>query len=386
MHSSIASAALIGLSYFSSLVASAPPAPRPDIFKFPLANNFPTPNQAAIKEIQEQAHGTLPIAPANPPPSTPVSDEGLSNLRLIAFNEIFEVAYFTQLLYNVTQNYTNYQEKDFNGQSRQYIIDQLTATIAQEELHALNANNGLQANNKDLIVGCNYNFPVDTFQDAIALAATFTDVVLGTLQDVNQIFAIHNDSDLVRGVSSVIAQEGEQDGWYRFLQTVNGKPANKIPNALPFLTTSARNFAYTAILEFVVPNTCDQKNITLLNSEFQAFIPMKVETSPIPATNQTLEFSISLTAPGAEQYRQANVINNLKMIYINQQNAPVKIDINDDAQVVDNDKVTFSAYFPFKEYDMNGLTIAAVAPDGTYDTADDVAKHALIAPGLIEIN
>ncbi|KAL9090891.1 MAG: hypothetical protein Q9165_005099 [Trypethelium subeluteriae] len=385
MHSSIASAALVGLSCFSSLVASAPPVPRPDSYKFPFASNFPAPNQAAINDIEEQAQGTLPVAPANPPPATPVSDEGLKNLRLIAFNEIFEVAYFTELLYNVTNNNTNYQEKDFNGQSKEYIIDQLTATIAQEKLHAINANNGLLGNNQKIITGCEYNFPVDSFQDAIALAATFTDVVLGTLQDVNQIFAEHNDSALVRGVSSVIAQEGEQDGWYRFLQTVNGKPANKIPNALPFLTTSARNFAYTAILGFVVPNSCDHKNITLLNSEFQAFIPLKVETSPIPATNQTLEFSIPLTTPGAEQYRQANVINNLKMIYINQQNAPVKIDINNDAQVV-GDKVTFSAYFPFEGYDMNGLTIAAVAPDGVYNTADDVAKRALIAPGLIEIN
>jgi hypothetical protein len=62
----------------------------------------------------------------------------------------------------------------------------LNAILAQEELHALNANGALQhCNGNDRpIQNCNYIFPPTSFDDAIALDSTFTNVVLGTLQDV----------------------------------------------------------------------------------------------------------------------------------------------------------------------------------------------------------
>ena len=78
------------------------------------------------------------------------------------------------------------------------------------------------------------------------MAKTFTDVVLGTLQDVSVIFAQNGDTALPGLVASVIGQEGEQNGFYRILQN-----QNLIPAALPFLTASTRDFAFSALQSFV---------------------------------------------------------------------------------------------------------------------------------------
>jgi hypothetical protein len=200
-------------------------------------DGFPNPSDQQLRDIEIRAHGTLPNGP--PPPPGAISAQGLINLRLIQFNENFEVAFFNSLLFNVTTNVPGFEIND--AQERDIVVQALTATLAQEELHAINAGNALKSQKQDPIQPCHYVFPTTNFNDAIALAATFTDVVLGTLQDVIQIFAENNDNALTRGVASVVGQEGEQDGFYRLLQN-----KNKIPSAQPFLTTSTRDFAFSA--------------------------------------------------------------------------------------------------------------------------------------------
>jgi hypothetical protein len=76
----------------------------PDGKYFPLKNGFPNPSQDAIVDIAKQAHGTLP----NGPPPAALSAEGILNLQLVAANEVFEVAYFTELYYNVTNKVPGY--------------------------------------------------------------------------------------------------------------------------------------------------------------------------------------------------------------------------------------------------------------------------------------
>ena len=49
-------------------------------------------------------------------------------------------------------------------------------------------------------------FPVDNLDDAINLARTFTDVVLGTLQDAQNAFATDGDSELVSLIGSIIGE------------------------------------------------------------------------------------------------------------------------------------------------------------------------------------
>ena len=81
-------------------------------------------------------------------------------------------------------------------------------------------------------------FPVSDFLSAITLAQTFTDIVLGVLPQAQTLWASDGGDELplVNLFGSVIAQEAQQDGWYRSLQL-------KIPSAAPFLTTEAPAFA-----------------------------------------------------------------------------------------------------------------------------------------------
>jgi len=93
----------------------------------------------------------------------------------------------------------------------------MTADTQQEELHAINAINVLNKFGAFAPQPCQYQFPTTTLIDAIALAEKFTALVLGTLQDATQLLAKNGDVGPVRGVASVIGQEGEQEGFYRIL-------------------------------------------------------------------------------------------------------------------------------------------------------------------------
>jgi hypothetical protein len=188
--------------------------------------------------------------------------------------------------------------------------------------------------------------------------------VLGTLQDVIEIFAINGDHGLARGVSSVIGQEGEQDGFYR-------RVLGKKPSALPFLTTSALDFAFTAIQGFTVPGTCPNLHTIPL----QTFQPLTLLTPPTASTSK-LRFEVSV-AVGSDAPKWVT--------YINQQNVPVV----ENATVVSTSgsMVTVEALFPYSEFEMNGLTIAAVTnSSGPFASADAVAQATVFGPALIEVN
>ncbi|KAF2247189.1 late sexual development protein [Trematosphaeria pertusa] len=346
-------------------VASALPTNKrgdfsPDNVYFPLANGFPNPSQDQIMAIQKQADGTLPNGP--PPPT--LSPEGVTNLKLIALNELFEVAFYTELIYNVTNKLHGYDL----GYGHEYVLDTLTAIQAQEELHLLNANGALQHFNQEPIQPCKYSFPVTDFQSAIALAGTFTDVVLGTLQDVNQIFAKNGDDGLVRAVSSVIGNEAEQEGFFRLVQ-------KKRASSQPFLTTSARDFAFTAIQGFTVPGSCPNINTIPLKT----FKPLAVVSQNIQPATQNIKFSFAKADAGTEDWAS------LSVVYINQQNVPIVKSLQNPN--VEGDMVVFEAQFPFDEFLMHGLTIAAVTKgSGPFASADAVAEAAIFGPGLIEID
>jgi hypothetical protein len=378
MHSKIASASLVGLSCLSTIASAAP-------FTFPLSNGFPkvANPSSQLTAIEQQAHGTLPNGP--PPPSITADTE--TSLELIAFNELFEVAFFTELLSNVTNNVTGFQFND--GRARNVVITALTAIQAQEELHALNANGALAHFGLSPIQPCEYNFPVSDFTTAIALASTFTDVVLGTLQDVASLLATDGDNGLIRGVVSVVGQEGEQNGFYREL-------LGKTPSALPFLTTSTREFAFSALNQnFIVPGSCPNIGEIAL----PIFQTLTVDTQNIQPATQTLQFSVTINAnhteggwkrhgshaPGSGPEQGPSYYSSLSVVYINQQNLPVVEPITN--VYIQGNTVTFDAQFPFDQFLMNGLTIAAVTKTaGPFASADAVAKDTIFGPGLIEIN
>ncbi|RFU35455.1 hypothetical protein B7463_g847, partial [Scytalidium lignicola] len=335
-------------------------------FSFPLPNGFPNPNADELKEIELLAHGSLPNGP--PPPK--LSDDTFTSLRLINFAEMTEVAFFSELLANVTNNVPGYRREDIpeRAGSRSTVIKNLEAIQAQEELHVLNAQNALAHFNEGPILPCKYQFPVTNFKDAIALASTFTDLVLGVLPDVQTALAEAGDIGLIRPVGGTIAQEGEQNGWYR---TTLGK----IPSALPFLTAAARAYAFSAQNQaFVVPGSCPNSNTI----DLPIFKPLNVITHEIHADEQRLLFSIN--PDPSINYADYSIV------YINQQNTPIVAGLTD----IDprQGEVRFQAWFPFDGINLgDGLTIASlVKGKGPFADPDAVAKATYAGPGLIEIN
>jgi hypothetical protein len=340
------------------------------IFKFPTSDGFPNIQNPsdALNAIQQAAHGILPNGP--PPPTPPAADD-LTSLRFIAFNELFEVAFFTELLFNITHSVPGYEYQDQGEQ--QNIIDAITAVVAQEKEHLLNINGALAHFNAGPIQPCVYQSPVSDLKTAISVARTFTDVVLGTLPDVQVHLGQNGDIGLIRAIGSVIGQEGEQNGFYRSLSGL-------IPSSSAFLTASARELAFSALNQaFVVPGSCPNANTIDL--------PIFGALSPSPqfldAKDQDITFSFSATG----QYSQyANNYQSLSLVFINQQNVPVVATING-ATVDHAGNVNFSAKFPFSQFLMNGLTIAVVVEgQGPFASITDVVAAAKFGPSLIEVN
>lgn len=326
-----------------------------------LPDGFPNPTPAQVKDIQRRAHGTLP----NTPLPSNLSADGITSFKLIALNEIFEVAYFYELVQNITNNVPGYKL----GADRAKILEDLNVILAVEELHALGANAILQTNNVDPIKPCKFNFPVSDYKSAIGLAATFTDLVLGTLQDVNDIFAQNTENGPVRLVTSVVGNEAEQEGIFRSIQ-------KKTTPAQPFLTTAARDFAFTAIQSFIVPGSCPNINTIPL----QTFKPLNVLTPNIKPKTQYIDFSISLKGLNVD-------VKTLSLVLINALNKPIVSKLTNVRTNSKSKVVKFSAKFPFDDFLLHGLTIAAVTQGAnSFADADAVANATIFGPGLIEVN
>ncbi|KEF63292.1 uncharacterized protein A1O9_01269 [Exophiala aquamarina CBS 119918] len=336
-------------------------------FKFPLSNGFPNIAKGSpqLQDIQVQAHGTLPNGAAPPKPA----EDDLLSLRLIAFNELWEVAFFTELLANITNNVPGYQfEKE---EERQTIINAITAVQAQEELHTLNANGALQAFDTP-ILPCTYVAPVADFISAIKLAQKFTDVVLGTLPDVQTHFGQNGDNGLIRGVGSVIGQEGEQNGFYRNI-------LGKIPSANPFLTAGTREFAFNALNQnFIVPGSCPNINTINFGKPFSV-LTLETPENQITAKDTTIEFSIA----EGDWSPYSSKPEELSLVYINQQNVPITQAITMAGHR--DGRVHFTANFPFQENLLFGLTIAVLAQGSSFADVVAVSNATVFGPALIEV-
>ncbi|KAF2478560.1 hypothetical protein BDY17DRAFT_258230 [Neohortaea acidophila] len=334
------------LTLLSTILTVASAAPTS--FAYPLSNGFPNPNQSQLTTIEQQAHGTLPNTP---PPST-LDPESETALGLIAFNELFEVAFFTQLLNNITSAAPGYTDVP----NRDQVLSTLHAVVAQEQLHELSANGAFTNLTGKTIQPCNYTFPVDSFNASIALASKFTDLFLGTLADVQTIFASHNDTALIGLVGSIIGQEGEQNGFYRSL-------LGEVPPALPFLTGGALDFAFNLILQnFVVAGSCPSLDLLVSRGLKQFGVLERQDGSGTNSSSQAF------------------------MTYINQQNAPFSVPMTftkSDGGAV----FFFNASFPAETRKLSGLVVAAVTNgQGPFAGPEEVAAATLFGPGLIEVS
>ncbi|KAK6221364.1 hypothetical protein LQW54_001463 [Pestalotiopsis sp. IQ-011] len=328
-------------------------------------NGFPNidGNSSALQAIQSQAHGTLP----NGPLPTSIADITATVWSIIAFNELFEVAYFSSLIDNITNHVPGY-EVGGNAASG-FVLNTLTTVRAQEELHALGANGILKAAGRKPISPCEYVFPVDNFEDAITFASTFTDIVLGTLQEAQTNFGLDGDAEFIGLVGSVIGQEGEQNGFYRSI----AQPP-KVPSAQPFLTASTGVFALSVLNQMVVvPGSCPDTipGVPILGA-------LNVDTDKISTQTTEIRFSFRTNDTKVDT-------DGLSLVYINGQNLPVVEKLSN----VKNDHglVQFTAPFPYQQFQMDGLTIAAMTKgSGPFANASDVASAALFGPGIIDFD
>lgn len=133
---------------------------------YPLPDGFPAPTSKQLQAIQDQALGALPGG-ALP---TKLDKDSITSFQLVAFNELFEVAFFNSLLYNVTHNVKGYT--DLRGETKAYVVETLKAVVAQEQLHALAANAVLKNVKAQTIEPSKeYFYGVESFDQAIALVS-----------------------------------------------------------------------------------------------------------------------------------------------------------------------------------------------------------------------
>ncbi|CAJ2512500.1 Uu.00g055150.m01.CDS01 [Anthostomella pinea] len=333
-------------------------------YAIPNTDGFPSPNAEQPLTIETQADGLL----SNLPPPPTLSAAGITNFQLIAYNEHYEVAFFTSLIDNITNHVDNYEYVSVNRDEAE-IVEILKTVKAQEELHALTATNTLKHFNASLVPEpCTYKFPTTSLEEAIDLASTFTDLVLGTLQDASQSFAKNGDDGPVRAIASVIGQEGEQNGFYRFI--LSRKPSQK-----PFLTTSTAAFAFSALQQFIVSCPFDIADIPI-----PVFPALDVLT-PAGPKDMNLTFSADLSASG--QYSQGSDLSGLFVTYLVGQQLPISEPITNATWY--GGILTFDALFPFTDNVMEGLSIAALTNASNFANADAMPANTLAAPGLIQV-
>ncbi|KAI8626583.1 sexual development protein [Xylariaceae sp. FL1651] len=331
----------------------------------PSNDGFPTPNAQQLLSTEQQADGLL----SNSPPPPTLSQAGIANFQLIAFNENVEVAFFGDIIKNMTDHVPGFEYVS-SSRSEGEMLEILKTVKAQEELHAITAIDILEHFKAPLVpMPCTYKFPTTTLVDAINLAETLTSVVLGTLQDAEQSFAKNGDDGPVRAVSSVIGQEGEQNGFYRFI--LNHKPSEK-----PFLTTNVAAFAFSALQQFIVSCPFDINQIPI-----PIFPALNVLTTAQPR-DMYLSFSANLTAN--PQVHEGSDFSSLFVTYLVGQQLPI-------SEPIINPKfnggvLTFDALFPFTENLMTGLSIAALTNSSNFASADALVSNTLAAPGLIQVN
>ncbi|KAK5712624.1 hypothetical protein LTR17_017877 [Elasticomyces elasticus] len=340
-------------------------------FKFPLSNGFPDVDNATLRGIEETAQGTLPngalpTAFQNPAGTTTI-------FELIAFNELFEVAFFSSLIYNITNNVEGFGIG--SDVLKDYTLLALNAVLAQEELHNLGANGILAAAGQEIITPCEYVFPTAKFDDAIAFARTFTDVVLSTLQAGQAGLAAGGDDEFLTLLGAVQGQEGEQNGFYRDL-------LNLIPSAAPFLTLGAPQFAFSTLNQNVIVNgTCSGPGNDLLFKSIPIFGVLTITTDPSKIILADTNLSFSVETPSS-----ASDVSAWSVAFLNQQNVPVISKVTN--VKVNNGVATFDAWFPAGTNIMAALTISAVVQGDAskLTSVAEVAAATIFGPGLIEIN
>ncbi|KAJ4148277.1 hypothetical protein LMH87_002756 [Akanthomyces muscarius] len=279
----------------------------------PTNDGFPMPNKDQQVALAKQAGGKLPNV-ALPKELGPGSTTAF---QLIAFNELFETAYFGSLLQNITDGVQGYE-----ADNKQELMHIFSTVRAQEEIHALAAQAALISANASFVpTACKYMFPTTNLTQAVNIAETFTAVVLGALQGANVLFAKENVTVPIQLISSVIGQEGEQNGYYRTV-------LKEVPSESPFLTAVPAAFAFSALQMFVVPGSCPYP---LSNIDLPIFPPMTVNgeaVAALDAKDQKLSFATDLSMSEQAKKYVGGDGKDLFLTYTTGQQKPISMEIS----------------------------------------------------------
>lgn len=118
------------LALAGSSAATWPPNSKDCTTTSAAPDGFPTPNAQQLRTISQDADGSL----SNAPPPATLSDSTLQSLQAIAFNEIFEAAYFSDLLKNVTTEVHGYESWQNYGKAELEKVLKVVIAVSLFEL------------------------------------------------------------------------------------------------------------------------------------------------------------------------------------------------------------------------------------------------------------
>lgn len=118
------------LALAGSSAATWPPNSKDCTTTAAAADGFPTPSVQQLRTISENADGSL----SNAPPPATLADSTLQSLQAIAFNEEFEVAYFTSLLANVTTGVHGYESWKNYGKAELEKVLKIVIAVSLDQL------------------------------------------------------------------------------------------------------------------------------------------------------------------------------------------------------------------------------------------------------------
>lgn len=337
----------------------------PRSFGIPSSNGFPAPDEQQALKIANQAGGF----PPNSPLPTSLPADSTTAFQLIAANELFETAFFSSLLNNITTGAQGYE-----GDNQ--IVEILNTVLAQEQTHALAARAVLATANKFVPEPCQYQVPVTTLKDAIFFVETLTAAVLGALQGANVILAKDGVTPLVQVISSVIGQEGEQNGFYRY-------KLDRVPSESPFLTYVPAPFAWSALQTLTVPGSCPYP---LTEIALPVFSPLSANGGHIAlleAKDQTIRFSADLSGSEPAKAYIGGDGKGLYATYTTGQLIPISEPVENVSW--DGNVISFDAPFNYSAHVIQGFSHAALTTANGFATGDDVVGATLAAPALLQV-
>lgn len=246
--------------------------------------------------------------------------------------------------------------------------------LQQEKLHAIGALATLKASGAFVPDPCQYQFPVNDLQGAITLAETFTVVVLGALQGASVNFATEGNNRLVRIISSIIGQEGEQNGAYRLF-------LKEVPSEKPFLTYVPAAFAWSALQLFVVPGSCPYDLSKIALPIFPGLNVNGGTIAVVEGKDQTLTFTATLDEDCHEAKNKQT--EGLYITFVAGQQVPISVPAKNVHW--EGHHFTAEADFPYEDLLADGFSHASLTNAKDFASADAIVANTLAAPAVLQV-